>query len=61
VLSHRRRFERPHDPEGTCERSATVSEVDADRVGVHGGASSRQATGGVDDEFTVDHDDTEQG
>jgi hypothetical protein len=61
VLPDRRRVERSHDPEGSCECSATVSEVDAGQVGVHGGASSWQATGGVDGEFTVHHDDTQQG
>ncbi|MCW2671089.1 MAG: hypothetical protein JWO27_2986 [Frankiales bacterium] len=49
------------DPEGPWERSATVSEVDAGRVRVHGGATTRQATGGVGGEDTVDHDDTQQG
>ena len=53
--------ERPLDPEGPWERSATVSEVDAGPVGVHGGAATRQATGGVGGEDTVDHDDTQQG
>ena len=61
MLLHRRHVERPHEPEGSCERSATVSEVDAGQVGMHGGASSWQATGGVDGEFTVHHDDTQQG
>ena len=61
MRSHGLGVERSRDPEGPCERSATVSEVDAGRVGVHGGASSRQATGGVDGEDTVHHDDTQQG
>ena len=49
------------DPEGPWERSAPVSEVDAGQVRVHGGSSTGQATGGVDGEDTVDHDDTQQG
>ena len=61
VLPHRSGVQRPLHPEGTGERSATVREVDAGRVGVHGGASSRQATGGVDGEDTIHHDDTQQG
>jgi len=61
VLSHWPGVERSRDPQGPGERSAAVSEVDARRVGVHGGASSRQATGVVDGEDTVHHDDTQQG
>ncbi len=49
------------DPEGPWERSAPVSEVDAGQVRVHGGSSTGQATGGVDGEDTVGHDDTQQG
>ena len=58
---HRIGVERSRNPEGAGKRSATVSEVDAGWVGVHGGASPRQATGGVDGEDTVHHDDTQQG
>ena len=61
MRSHGLGVERSRDPEGPSERSAAVSEVDAGRVGVHGGSSPRQATGGVDGEFTAHHDDTQQG
>lgn len=61
MLPHRRDIERTGDPEGPWERSAPVSEVDASQVGVHGGSSTGQATGGVDGEDTVGHDDTQQG
>jgi hypothetical protein len=61
VLPHRRDVKRTGDPEGPWERSAPVSEVDADRVGMHGGSPARQATGGVDGEDTVGHDDPQQG
>ncbi len=61
VLPHRSGVERYRDPEGPRERTAPVGEVDARWVGVHGGSSTRQATGGVDGEDTVHHDDTQQG
>ena len=61
VQPHGCDVQRARYPEGTWERSATVSEVDAGRVGVHGGASSRQASGVVDGEHTAHHDDTKQG
>jgi hypothetical protein len=61
VRPHGADVERSRDPEGPWERSAAVGEVDAGRVGVHGGSSSRQATEGVDGEDTADHDDTQQG
>lgn len=58
VRPHRGDVEWSGDPEGPWERSATVSEIDADQSGVHRGSSTGQATGGVDGEDTVNHDDT---
>ena len=53
--------ERSGDPEGPRERSSTLSQVDARQVGVHAGPSTGQASGGVDGEDTVGHDDAQQG
>ena len=53
--------QRSVEPEGSRERSATVSEVDADQVGVHVRTSSRQSTARISGEDTADHDDTQQG
>ena len=61
VLPHRTGIERSRHPKGPRERSATVSEVDADQIGVHGGSSAWQTSGAVDGENTVGHDDTQQG
>ena len=61
VRSHRTHVERAGDPEGPWERSALVGEVDAGKVGVHGGTSTRQATVGIDGEDTIHHHDTQQG
>lgn len=61
VLPHRGNVEQTRDPEGPWERSAPFGEVDADQVAVHGGSTAGQTTGGIDDEDTVDHDDTQQG
>jgi hypothetical protein len=61
VLPHRSGVERPWDPEGPWERSAPISEVDAGQVGVDVRSSTGQATGGVDGECTIGHDDTQQG
>lgn len=61
MLPHRACVERSWDPEGPWERSATVSEVDAGQLGVHGGSSAWQASGAIDGENSVGHDDTQQG
>jgi hypothetical protein len=61
VLPQRRDVQRTGDPEGPWERSAPISEVDAGQVRVHGCSSTGQATGGVDGENSVGHDDTQQG
>ena len=61
VLPHRVRVERPVHAQGAGEGSALVGEVDTSQVGVHGGSSAGQASGGVDGENSVNHDDTQQG
>jgi hypothetical protein len=61
VRPERLGVQRPLEPEGSRERSATVSEVDADQVGVHVRTSSRQSTPGISGEDTTDHDDAQQG
>jgi len=61
VLAHRCGVQRTCDPEGAGERSALVGEVDAGLVGMHVRSPTRQATGQVDGECTVHHDDTQQG
>jgi hypothetical protein len=49
--------ERPLHAERAGEGSTLVSECDTGQVGVHGGASPRHATGVVDDEDAIGHDD----
>ena len=61
MITHRVGVQRTRDPESTRERSALVGEVDAGLVGVHVRAPPRQATGRVDGEDTVHHDDAQQG
>ncbi len=61
MFPHGRDLKRSRDPEGPWERSASVSEVDANQVGVHGGSTAGQASGEVNGENTVGHDDTQQG
>ena len=68
VLPHRRDVERSRQAQGPGERPALVGEVDAPRVGVHGGSPARQATVRVGGQprglvplVDPDRDDAQQG
>ena len=61
VLPNRRRVERSSQAQGPGERPPRVGEVDAARVGVHGGSPACQEPGRVDDQEAVHADDTQQG
>ena len=68
VLPDGRDVERSRQAQGPGERPARVGEVDAPRVGVHGGAPPRQASGGVGGQprglvpdTDPDRDDAQQG
>jgi len=60
-LPHRGEVERSGQAQGPGERPPLLGEVDAARVGVHGGTSARQAAGRVRDQAVPVTDDTQQG
>ena len=60
VLPDRRRGERSGQAQGPGERPPRVGEVDAARVGVHGGPTACQEPGRVDDQEAVHADDAQQ-
>jgi hypothetical protein len=60
-LPHRGEVERSGQAQGPRERPPLLGEVDAARVGVHGGTSPRQPAGVVRDQAVPDRDDTQQG